>query len=140
MQLCMRCTAARECKSCIAEMLSMRSQLQFRSWYCVLRCLHSAGASMVSGVAPRAKVMCLKVQDDDGHLFASYIFAAYQYAVDMGAHIVVNSFSNSYWSVPQNPPGMSTTACHLRVMRTQPTEVTTARGLCITASCPGPHL
>lgn len=65
---------------------------------------------MVSGVAPRAKVMCLKVQDDEGLLFASYIFAAYQYAMDMGAHLIVNSFSNTYWSVPQNPPGMSISA------------------------------
>eukprot|EP00892_Ulva_mutabilis_P012121 jgi/Ulvmu1/9281/UM050_0030.1 len=64
-----------------------------------------SGVSMVSGVAPRAKIMCLKVQDDDGQLFASYIFSAYQYALDMGAHIIVNSFSNTYWSVPQDPPG-----------------------------------
>lgn len=68
---------------------------------------------MVSGVAPGAKVMCLKVQDDDGRLFASYIFAAYQYAMEMGAHIIVNSFSNTYWSVPQNPPGMSTSDCNI---------------------------
>lgn len=52
--------------------------------------------------------MCLKIQDDDGHLFASYIFTAYQYALDMGAHIIVNSFSNTYWSVPQDPPGTPT--------------------------------
>lgn len=49
--------------------------------------------------------MCLKVQDDEGLLYASYIFAAYQYAMDMGAQIIVNSFSNTYWSVPQSPPG-----------------------------------
>jgi hypothetical protein len=59
---------------------------------------------MVSGVAPRAKIMCLKVQDSNGGLFASYIFEAYQYAQDMGAHIIVNSFSNTYWSVPQDLP------------------------------------
>lgn len=28
-----------------------------------------------------------------------------QYAMDMGAHIVVNSFSNTYWSVPEEQPG-----------------------------------
>lgn len=60
--------------------------------------------------------MCLKVQDDDGHLFASYIFAAYQYALDMGAHIIVNSFSNTYWSVPRDPPGMSTLAANLNAL------------------------
>ena len=59
-----------------------------------------AGVSRVSGVAPGARIMCLKVQDGDGRLFASYMFQAYQYALDMGAHIVVNSFSNTYWSVP----------------------------------------
>jgi subtilisin family serine protease len=59
-----------------------------------------AGVARVSGVSPGAKVMCLKVQDGDGKLFASYMFAAYQYALDNGAHIVVNSFSNTYWSVP----------------------------------------
>lgn len=60
----------------------------------------AAGVSRVSGVAPGASIMCLKVQDREGHLFASYMFQAYQYALDMGAHIVVNSFSNTYWSVP----------------------------------------
>lgn len=25
--------------------------------------------------------------------------------MDMGAHIVVNSFSNTYWSVPEEQPG-----------------------------------
>jgi hypothetical protein len=60
----------------------------------------AAGVSRVSGVAPGASIMCLKVQDKDGRLFASYMFSAYQYALDMGAHIVVNSFSNTYWSVP----------------------------------------
>jgi subtilisin family serine protease len=64
----------------------------------------ASGVHMVSGVAPRAKIMCLKVQDSDGALFASYIFAAYQYALDMGAHIIVNSFSNTYWSVPDELP------------------------------------
>lgn len=49
--------------------------------------------------------MCLKIQDSDGALYASYIFQAYQYALDMGAHIVVNSFSNTYWSVPEDLPG-----------------------------------
>ena len=38
----------------------------------------ASGVHMVSGVAPRAKIMCLKVQDGDGALFASYIFQAYQ--------------------------------------------------------------
>lgn len=65
----------------------------------------ASGVHMVSGVAPRAKIMCLKIQDRDGALFASYIFSAYQYALDMGAHIVVNSFSNTYWSVPEELPG-----------------------------------
>jgi subtilisin family serine protease len=65
----------------------------------------AAGAHLVSGVAPKAKIMCLKVQDSGGHLFASYIFSAYQYALDMGAHIIVNSFSNTYWSVPRELPG-----------------------------------
>lgn len=65
----------------------------------------AAGVHMVSGVAPRAKIMCLKVQDSDGALFASYIFSAYQYAQDMGAHIIVNSFSNTYWAVPNELPG-----------------------------------
>jgi thermitase len=62
-----------------------------------------AGRSQVAGVAPGARIMCLKVQDKDGKLYASYIFAAYQYALDMGAHIIVNSFSNTYWSVPEQP-------------------------------------
>ena len=38
----------------------------------------ASGVHMVSGVAPRAKIMCLKVQDSDGALFASYILQAYQ--------------------------------------------------------------
>lgn len=65
----------------------------------------AAGVNRVSGVAPAAQIMCLKVQDGDGRLFASYMFAAYQYALDMGAHIVVNSFSNTYWAVPTDPAG-----------------------------------
>lgn len=63
----------------------------------------AAGVSQVSGVAPGARIMCLKVQDADDALYASYMFAAYQYALDMGAHIIVNSFSNTYWSVPATP-------------------------------------
>jgi len=64
-----------------------------------------AGVARVSGVAPRAQVMCLKVQDTEGAIYASYIFAAFNYARSMGAHIVCSSFSNTYWSLPTAPAG-----------------------------------
>lgn len=64
-----------------------------------------AGVAAVSGLAPHAKIMCLKVNDDNGKLFASSVFKAYAYAKAMGAHIVSNSFSNTYWSLPTAAPG-----------------------------------
>ena len=54
---------------------------------------------------------CIRAQDDNGELFASYMFKAYQYALDMGAHIVVNSFSNTYWSVPSSQARAFPFAC-----------------------------
>jgi subtilisin family serine protease len=63
----------------------------------------AAGVNMVSGTAPEAKIMCLKIADTDGKMYASYVFAAYEYAAKMGAHIIVNSFSNTFWKVPEGP-------------------------------------
>ena len=71
-----------------------------------------AGAHRVSGVAPHAKIMCLKVQDDNGNIFASYVFGAFQYAQAMGAHIISNSFSNTYWDLPSEPSGMRSLMLH----------------------------
>jgi subtilisin family serine protease len=73
-----------------------------------------AGVAAVSGVAPHAKIMCLKVSDEDGRLYASSVFQAYSYAKAMGAHIVSNSFSNTYWSIPAETSGASLPR-HLRL-------------------------
>ncbi|GIL48808.1 hypothetical protein Vafri_5235 [Volvox africanus] len=45
-----------------------------------------------SGLAPRVKLMALKVADPSGSFYASNIVAAYDYALRMGAHVVSNSF------------------------------------------------
>ncbi|EFJ51185.1 hypothetical protein VOLCADRAFT_88007 [Volvox carteri f. nagariensis] len=45
-----------------------------------------------SGLAPRIKVMALKVADPTGAFYASNVMAAYDYALRMGAHVVSNSF------------------------------------------------
>ncbi|GIM09669.1 hypothetical protein Vretimale_13522 [Volvox reticuliferus] len=45
-----------------------------------------------SGLAPRVRLMALKVADPSGSFYASNIVAAYDYALRMGAHVVSNSF------------------------------------------------
>ncbi|GIL48805.1 hypothetical protein Vafri_5235 [Volvox africanus] len=45
-----------------------------------------------SGLAPRVKLMALKVADPSGNFYTSNVVAAYDYAYRMGAHIVSNSF------------------------------------------------
>ncbi|KAG2495302.1 hypothetical protein HYH03_006574 [Edaphochlamys debaryana] len=46
----------------------------------------------VAGVAPRVKVMCLKVATPGGAFYTSHILKAYDYAVRMGAHVASCSF------------------------------------------------
>lgn len=46
----------------------------------------------VSGIAPRVKIMCLKVSDPDGTFYTSHILRAYDYALKMGAHVASCSF------------------------------------------------
>ncbi|GLC66820.1 hypothetical protein PLESTF_000477900 [Pleodorina starrii] len=45
-----------------------------------------------SGIAPRVKIMALKVADPNGDMYASNIMVAYDYALKMGAHVVSCSF------------------------------------------------
>lgn len=67
-----------------------------------------AGVARVAGVAPRAKIMCLKVADAEGRIFATAAAAAFAYALAMGAHIAVSGFSNPF---PGGVPAEAGGAC-----------------------------
>lgn len=46
----------------------------------------------VAGIAPKARIMCLKAAQDDGYFFLSNNLPAYLYAADMGAKVLSMSF------------------------------------------------
>jgi subtilisin family serine protease len=50
----------------------------------------------VSGIAPNVKVMCLKVADVDGVFYLSHILKAFDYALQMNAHIISCSFGPAF--------------------------------------------
>ncbi|PNW72032.1 hypothetical protein CHLRE_16g685250v5 [Chlamydomonas reinhardtii] len=46
----------------------------------------------ISGIAPRVKIMCLKVSTPSNNFYTAHILKAYDYAYRMGAHVVSCSF------------------------------------------------
>ncbi|KAG2435742.1 hypothetical protein HXX76_006938 [Chlamydomonas incerta] len=57
----------------------------------------------ISGIAPRVKVMCLKVTPSDGAFYTGLIIEALDYAYRMGAHVVSCSFGPSEANMNPQP-------------------------------------